>query len=217
MAGMPQSKGYGHNPKAIQSHSLPHAKTLVDRAGRYFGIDLTRLTEMSDGDLSQFADRAIAMKRLRKLLPILEKHFTELIEGQMEYEAFVQRVLKQTEKGAKAIDKNILDAWLLSRGYDKHWQLMNQKAGHGAAKQDAETRSELDLNKLDFNSAIRMIQLKHQNRAKQIEQKVPNAIADMKRQDEIRQAEQQRVELLTYGSAGKPGGAMGRVARFLGL
>jgi hypothetical protein len=62
---------------------------------------------------------------------------------------------------------------LLSKGYDKHLQLMNQKAGHGVQKLETEYRSEHSLNRLDFQSAIKMIHLRHQNRAKAISEKVP--------------------------------------------
>lgn len=190
---------------AIQSHSLGHAGKLTQRASQYFGIDLTRLPQMSDQELAQFADRAIAMKRLRSILPILEKHFTELIEGQVEYEQFIARVLKQTENGSKYIDKSILDAWLLSRGYDKHLQLMNQKAGLEATRQDAEFRSEFDLNRLDFSSAMRLIHRRHRNRTKQVGEKIPNAIRQQEIQERLRKEGERRRELLTYGTAGKPG------------
>jgi hypothetical protein len=163
----------------IQSHLLPHAGALTERATRYFGIDLARLPQMSDHDLALFADRATAMTRLKEILPILEKHFTTLIEGQAEYEQFVQRVLKQVEKGSKQIDKSLLDTWLLSKGYDKHLQLLNQKAGHGMERLNAEYRSEQDLNRLDFQSAVKLIHLRHQNRAKAISEKVaPGTASD---------------------------------------
>src|SRR5579883_2260379 len=201
----PQAKGYNARSQGIQSHLLPHAGALVERANRYFGIDLVRLPSMSDHELALFADRATAMSRLKDVLPILEKHFTTLIEGQVEYEAFVQRVLKQVSKGSKQIDKGLLDAWLLSKGYDKHLQLLNQKAGHGMQKLEAEYRSEYDLNRLDFQSAIKLIHLRHQNRAKAIGEKVPQAVRQMRVQEGLRQQAETRKELLTYGTAGKPG------------
>jgi hypothetical protein len=39
----PRAKGYSSGPKGIQSHLLPHAGALTERATRYFGIDLARL------------------------------------------------------------------------------------------------------------------------------------------------------------------------------
>jgi hypothetical protein len=201
----PKAKGYSSNPKGIQSHILPHAGALAERATRYFGIDLAGVPSMSDQQLAQFADRATAMTRLKEVLPILEKHFTTLIEGQAEYEQFVQRVLKQVSKGSKQIDKSLLDAWLLSKGYDKHLQLLNQKAGHGIQKLEAEHRSEYALNRLDFQSAIKLIQLRHQNRAKVIGERVPQAVRGMQVQEALRQQTETRKELLTYGTAGKPG------------
>ena len=201
----PQARGYNSRPQGIQSHLLPHAGALTERANRYFGIDLARLPSLSDNDLALFADRATAMTRLTEVLPILEKHFTTLIEGQVEYEAFVQRVLKQVSKGSKQIDKSLLDAWLLSKGYDKHLQLLNQKAGHGIQKLEAEHRSEYDLNRLDFQSAIKLIQLRHQNKAKAIGERIPQAQRQLQVQDTLRQQAETRKDLLTYGTAGKPG------------
>ncbi|MBD2072689.1 hypothetical protein H6F86_02050 [Phormidium sp. FACHB-592] len=201
----PRAKGYNSRSQGIQSHVLPHAGALTERATRYFGIDLARLPQMSDRELAQFADRATAMTRLKEILPILEKHFTTLIEGQVEYEQFTQRVLKQVEKGSKQIDKSLLDAWLLSKGYDKHLQSMNQRAGHGIQKLETEHRSEQDLNRLDFQAAIKMIHLRHQNRAKAIGEKVPQAKRQMQVQETLRRQGETRKELLTYGTAGKPG------------
>jgi hypothetical protein len=201
----PQAKGYNPRSQGIQSHLLPHAGALVERANRYFGIDLARLPAMTDQELALFADRATAMTRLAEVLPILEKHFTTLIEGQVEYEAFVQRVLKQVSKGSKSIDKSLLDAWLLSKGYDKHLQLLNQKAGHGIAKLEAEHRSEYDLNRLDFQSAIKLIHLRHHNKAKAIGERVPQVRRQLQVQEQLRQQAESRKELLTYGTAGKPG------------
>ncbi len=201
----PRAKGYNSGPKGLQSHILPHAGALTERANRYFGIDLARLPQMSDHELALFADRATAMTRLKDVLPILEKHFTTLIDGQVEYEQFVQRVLKQVEKGSKQIDKSLLDAWLLSKGYDKHLQLLNQKAGHGMQKLEAEYRSEYDLNRLDFQSAVKLIHLRHQNRAKAIGEKVPQAQRQLQVQEALRRQAETRKELLTYGTTGKPG------------
>ncbi len=219
MATVSTSQGYGSNPTGIQSHSLSQAKTLANQAIRYFGIDLARLPQMSDAELAQFADRATAMKRLRSILPILEKHFTELIAGQAEYEQFIQTILKAVEKSGKKIDKALLDAWLLNRGYDQHLRLMNQKAGLETAKQEAELRSELDLNQLDFNSAIRLIHLRHQNKAKQIAERYPQTLRQMETAERLQLESEQRKDLLTYGTAGKlgKGAAWGRVGSFFGL
>ncbi len=218
MTRVPSIKGYGANPRRIESHSLGHARTLKSMANRYFGIDLGRLPEMSDQELAQFADRAIAMKRLRSVLPILEKHFTELIQGQAEYESFIQRTLKEVEKSGKKIDKAVLDAWLLNRGYDQHLKLMNQKAGLEANKQEAEFRSEFDLNQLDFQSALKIIHLRHQHQARQIQGRYPQTVRQLETREKQRLEAEQRKELLTYGTAGRPGkGVWARGGSFFGL
>jgi hypothetical protein len=41
----PRAKGYSSSPKGIQSHLLPHAGALTERATRYFGLDLSRLPQ----------------------------------------------------------------------------------------------------------------------------------------------------------------------------
>lgn len=202
----PRVKGYGSsNPKGILSHVSGHAGTLATRAVQYFGIDPRSVPNMTDQDLGRLADRAIAMRNLLEILPIVEKHYMALIEGQVEYEAFCQRIYAEVAKGSKQIDKSVLDAWLLSKGYDKHLQLMNQKAGHGLEKLNAEFRSEYDLNRLDFQSAIKLIQLRHHNRAKAIAEKVPQAQQQMRIQEALRHQKETRKDLLTYGTKGKPG------------
>ncbi|MBD1834896.1 hypothetical protein H6F61_19890 [Cyanobacteria bacterium FACHB-472] len=60
--------------------------TLVGLTKSYFNIDLKELSNMTDQQLAEFADRAAAMDRLIEVLPILEKHFKTLIEGQVKYE-----------------------------------------------------------------------------------------------------------------------------------
>jgi len=213
----PQVKGYGPRPTGVQSHLLPHAGQLTQRAARYFGLDLTRIPQMTDGDLAQFADRANAMNRLTQILPILEKHFKVLIEGQVEYEQFMRDVLKQVEKGSKQIDKGLLDSWLLSKGYDKHLGLLNQQAGHGMERLNAEYRSEYDLSRMDFQSAIKIIHMRHQKRAKAIGEKLPQARRQQEIQEQLRKQAEDRRELLTFGTQGKPGkNIWGSVKSFFG-
>jgi hypothetical protein len=216
MAKIPQIQGYGGKSNGIKSHSLASAKILTGVASKHFGIDLARLPEMSDQELAQYADRAIRMKKLREVLPILEQHFTELIEGQAAYEEFIAGVLKQVDKNGKKIDKAIVDAWLLDRGYTKHLHLLAQKGDMGASLQDAEFRSSSDLNNLDFSTALKIIHLKYQNQAHQIGEKVPKAIHGMQVADKLRQEKEARKDLLTHGTTGKPGGSfIGGVKRFL--
>lgn len=216
MPKTPKIAGYGANPKGVKSHSLDQAGILKGVASKHFGIDLARLPDMSDQELAQFADRAIRMKKLQEVLPILEQHFTALIEGQVAYEEFISRILTQVAKGGKKVDKAILDAWLLDRGYTKHLQLLAQKGDISASLQDAELQSGMNLANLDFNAALRIIHLRHQNQAHQIGEKVPRAIHGMQAADKLRQESQQRKELLAYGTAGKPGGNfLGSIKRFL--
>ncbi|MDX2099668.1 MAG: hypothetical protein SFW36_17965, partial [Leptolyngbyaceae cyanobacterium bins.59] len=141
----------------IKSHALSKATGLSKQFRNYFGLDLSRIPQMSDQELGQLADRASEMKRLMEILPILEQHVETLMSGQMQYEEFMQRTLKAAEKSGKKIDKLILDAWLAERGYSKHQQRMRQKAGLEAGLQDAQFASLGDIDRLDFQSALRLV------------------------------------------------------------
>lgn len=190
--------------RGIHSEVLGQAKGLMARTRQITGVDLNRLAQMSDEEWGQIADRAHEMKRLVDALPILEKHFETLIQGQLQYEEFVQRVLKDAEKAGKKIDKLVMDAWLLDRGYSQHQQLMRQKAGLEANLQDAEFSSQINLNQLDFNTALQLVRLKHQRQADQVRQRIPETMRQMEFAEQQRLANQKRRDLLTYGSRGNP-------------
>lgn len=216
MSNRPSIGGYSGNGQGFSSHGLPLAGKLPGVASRYFGIDLTRLGQMSERELAHYADRARQMNQLREYLPILQKHFTDLIQGQIEYEQFIFGVLKQVEGGAKAIEKTALDMWLLNQGYDKHLKLMNQKAQHGALATEAQFRSQFDLNNLDFQTALQIISLRHQNSKQAIAEKVPRTLHNLRAADKLRFEKQARMELVTHGTHGKLGGSFwGRVKQFV--
>lgn len=196
----------------IKSHALNRAPGLMQRFREYFGVDLQQLPQMSDQEWGQIADRANDMKRLTEALPILEQHFETLIQGQLQYEEFSRKVLKEAEKAGKKIDKAVMDAWLTDRGYAKHLQLMRQKAGLDANLQDAEFASLADLNQMDFQTALQLVRMKHQRQAAQIQQRVPDAVRSMQQAEQQRQDTQRRNDLLTKGTRG----VMGRVASFFG-
>lgn len=201
----------------ITSHSLPGAGALVGKLQQYFGIDLQRLPDMSDEELGQIADRAHEMKRLVELLPILEKHFEVLISGQLAYEEFVNRVLKDADKAGRKIDKLMLDSWLLNRGYQQHQAQMKQSAGLGAMVQDAEHASAMNLNQLDSMTALKLVRLRHQRKEAQIKDKLPEAIRAMQFQEQQRIANQQRRELLTNGTQARSRKGWGqRMSDFFG-
>ncbi len=189
-----------------KAHSLD--KNLAGLAQHYFGIDLTRLPEMSDLELAAYADRAEAMDKLLEALPILEKHFKTLIDGQVRYEQFISNVQKDTASAAKSIDKNILDTWLLSKAYQDHVRLMGQKASNGLAKLGAETRSTASLELLNFQSALELVAHKHQQKAAEIKNKLPQQIERENLAAQERESAQHRKGLLTYGTKAnkKPGG-----------
>jgi hypothetical protein len=66
---------------------------------------------------------------------------------------------------------------------------------------------------LDFQSAIKLIHLRHQNRAKAIGEKVPSGTATAQVQEALRRQAETRKERLTYGTAGKPGRTSGMVSK----
>ncbi len=190
--------------RGIRSNVVGHAPNVAASILRYFDIDLHRLPEMSDQELAGFADRAHQMKQLRKVLPILEKHFEELIEGQLEYEQFIQKFLKTGGAAAQKIDKGILDAWLLSQGYNHHLKLMGQQANLGTQKQDAEFQSQFSLNQLDFQTAMQIVKLRRQSGQQRIREKVPQYLYGQQIAEQQRLKEQQRRDLLTYGTQNQP-------------
>ncbi|MBN8564107.1 MAG: hypothetical protein J0L70_26580 [Leptolyngbya sp. UWPOB_LEPTO1] len=205
----PQSQRRG-----IHSNVLPPAANVAGAIDRYFGINLNALAQMSDQQWAEFADRAREMKRLREVLPILDRHFQELIEGQLEYEQFVQKFLKLGGAAAQKIDKGILDAYLLSLGYNNHLKLMSQQSVQGSQKLNAEFQSAFSLNELDFQTSLKLVQLRRQNRAKQIRERVPNYLKQQQISEQQRRVSQQRKELLTNGTQSQRGGFFGRIGSF---
>lgn len=195
----------------IKSQALAKAPGLSKQFRNYFGVDLSRIPQMSDQELGQLADQVNDMKRLMEILPIIEEHLQALITGQVHYEEFVTRTLKAAEKAGKKIDKLVLDAWLADRGYAKHQALMRQEAGQEAGLQDAEYASMADLSKLDFQTALRLVKMKHDRQTRQIQQKIPDAIRSMDESERVRKEAQQRKELITKGTK------FGRVASFFGM
>lgn len=188
--------------KGINSQVLSQAGSLVNLFQEMTGIAPGQLAEMSDEEWGAIADRAHEMKRLVDALPILEKHLQTLISGQLQYEEFVQRVLKETDKAGRKIDRAMMDAFLLDRGYQQHLQLMRQQTGLQSQLQDAELASQVDLAKLDFKTALQLVKLKHDRESAQINQRIPQSLERMKQAEANREASQRRKDLLNNGTKG---------------
>jgi hypothetical protein len=193
----------------VWSNLLPKGGALVRMSQRYFGIDLDRVVSMSDDELSQYADRAKEMKRLTEVLPILEEHFQTLIEGQIAYEEFNRRVMKQATAAGKKIDAAIVETFLNNREYTLHGNEMSQKVSLGMQRQDNAHQSALNLGQMDFQSALSIAAMKHSQRAREISLK-PSIAQKQLELDEIRRNEQgDRRELLKHGSSGTQGRGVG--------
>lgn len=199
-----ESSALVSNPKARIHKSISLDPDLAGVAKQYFGIDLTAIASASDEELAVYADRARAAKELQEVLPILKKHFSQLIEAQTDYEQFLSDVQKDVTSAAKRIDKNILDAWLLGQGYQDHVHLMGQKAHNGRLLQEGEKRSAFNLENLDFNVALQMVARRQQSRMKEINDKIPQAEKRDQMAQQLKEKRQQRKDLLTYGTAGNP-------------
>ncbi|MEW6498595.1 MAG: hypothetical protein AB1589_39775 [Cyanobacteriota bacterium] len=187
-------------------HSLD--KNLVGLTKNYFGIDLAELSNMSDQQLAEYADRAQAMDRLIEVLPILEKHFKTLIEGQVIYEQFVANVQKDAATAAKKIDQQILNVFLAGKGYQQHVRLMGEKAANGVRLLDAEGRSALMLERMDFQTAMQIVARRHQSSARRIQEKIPLMERREALAEQVRKEREERKDLITNGSrssAGKRG------------
>ncbi len=193
-----ETRGGGKAQAIPKVHALD--PKLAGLAKNYFGLDLENLHTATDADLAYYADRAIAMEKLTESLPILEKHFKTLIDGQVAYEQFVTNVQREVEKGAKAIDKNILDVWLLSKGYENHIKVMGEKARVGLLKIEGETQNAIHITNLDFDMAMRLVALRHSDRIKEINSRWPIAQERQLIQTQQRKERQDRKNLLTYGT-----------------
>jgi hypothetical protein len=199
--------------RGIRSNLLPHTGNVARAMHQYFGINLDALPQMSDQQLAEFANRAQEMKRLRQALPILDQHFQELIEGQLEYEQFIQKFLKMGGKAAEKIDKGILDAYLLSIGYNNHIKLMSQQSANGAQKLNAEFQAAFSLNQLDLQTSLKLVQMRRQTAQKQIHDRIPNYQKQQQISEQQRLANQQRRDLLMNGTQ-QQGGIWGRFSSF---
>ncbi|OUC15340.1 MAG: hypothetical protein B0A82_07620 [Alkalinema sp. CACIAM 70d] len=204
-----QQSGGGRGNHNIHSHVAPHGGAALRSVNRLFGIDLARIGEMSDLELAEFADRAKRMKDLQQILPILEQHFEALIQGQLEYEQFVQRILKAGTTAAKQIDKTVLDAWLADQGYRSHLQHLNQEAHRKIGIMRAEQQSQQALGELNFQTTLQLIAMKHRRAERKEQERIP--IARTKMMVDNLQANQQkrRMELLTHGTQGAHGRGIG--------
>lgn len=209
LARLPQPQRRG-----IHSNLLPHTGNVARAMHQYFGIDLNALPQMSDHQLAEFANRAQEMKRLRQALPILDQHFQELIEGQLEYEQFIQKFLKIGGKAAEKIDKGILDAYLLSIGYNNHVKLMSQQSTNGAQKLNAEFQAAFSLNQLDLQTSLKLVQMRRQTAQKQIRDRIPNYQKQQQISEQQRLANQQRRDLLMNGTQQQRGGIWRRFSSF---
>ncbi len=184
-------------------HSLD--KNLVGLTKNYFGIDLAELPNMSDQELAEYADRAAAMDRLIEVLPILEKHFKTLIEGQVKYEQFVAEIQKDAAAAAKKIDQQILNVFLAGKGYQQHVRMMGEKAQNGIQLLDAEGRSALTLERMDFQTALQIVARRHQSGARRIQEKIPLMERREALAEQVRQEREQRKDLITNGSRSNSG------------
>jgi len=155
---------------------------------------------MTDEQLGEFADRAKAMERLIEVLPILEKHFKTLIQGQVAYEQFVANVQREALAAAKNIDNQILNVFLAGKGYQDHLKLMGDKARHGVLKLQSESRSASALERLDFQTALQLVQRRYQSGARRIQERIPLMERREALSEERRREREERKDLLTNGT-----------------
>ncbi|MBR8840293.1 MAG: hypothetical protein DSM106950_41460 [Stigonema ocellatum SAG 48.90 = DSM 106950] len=198
------SRALATRNKSNEAGKLPRVQSfnpkLAALTNRYFGIDLENLDSMSDEQLAAYADMAKDAKRWQEIIPILEKHFQEIIEGQLAREQFYAEVQKTATQAGKKIDSNILQTYLAAKGYDLHLKVMSQKAYNGAARLDAEHRSAVQIELTDFQSYLQLVTHRHQKQEKAISGRV----AQQKENEEIREQEQEqrqyRKDLLQNGT-----------------
>ncbi|MBD1899254.1 hypothetical protein NDI44_08620 [Trichocoleus sp. DQ-A3] len=175
-------------------------RNLVGLTKNYFGIDLAELPNMTDQQLAEYADRAAAMDRLIEVLPILEKHFKTLIDGQVKYEQFVAEVQKDAAAGAKKIDQQILNVFLAGKGYQQHIRMMGEKAANGVRLLGAEGRSAMTLERMDFQTALQIVARRHQSGVNRIQEKIPQMERREALSEQVRKEKEERKDLITNGS-----------------
>ena len=81
---------------------------------------------------------------------------------------------------------------------------MGQQANLGTQKQDAEFQSQFSLNQLDFQTAMQIVKLRRQSGQQRIREKVPQYLYGQQIAEQQRLKEQQRRDLLTYGTQNQP-------------
>lgn len=187
----------------VWSNLLPQGGALTQMTQKYFGIDLDRVVSISDEELGRYADRSKEMKRLLDVLPILEEHFETLIEGQIVYEEFNRRVMKQATAAGKKIDAAIVETFLNNREYSLYGNEMSQKISLGMQRQDNAHQNNMNLGQMDFQSALSIAAMKYAARSRDIAQKLPSAQKQMELDQADRQRRQDRAELLKHGSGGR--------------
>lgn len=191
-------------PKVRRGVRTPHSldRRIAAISSQYFGIDLANLHQMSDEDLSKYADTAREAREFAKSLPILEKHFDEIIESQQAYEAFLAKLEEKISKSAKVIDKEKLKAFMSGEEYAHHLDLMVDRADQQKQLLDRRTESEAGLMASDFHTALKLIAIQHERKAQQIQQKIPDWHAKQQVVQQQRQAQANRVNLLKKGQQG---------------
>lgn len=166
----------------------------------YFSIDIRTLPEKSPQELAKFADWAKEMEKWMEFLPIIEQHCKTLIAGQVEYNKFIANVQKEATKGAKVIDKALLDTYLEARGYDLHLNRMVQKAGNEVALQDMGHQYKVQQELSSFESELKLLESQHNYQLAAINDKflIHNqdlAHKEMLRQADLEEREQEKYEL----------------------
>ena len=192
------TKYEGQKAGVHKVHSL--SKNLAGLIKNYFGIDIAQLPNMTDKQLAEYADRAQSIEMLIEVLPILEKHFKTLIEGQVAYEQFVANVQKDGVSAAKKIDQQILNVFLAGKGYQQHVRLMGEKAANCVRLMDAEGRSALSLERMDFQTAMQIVARRHQNSVRRINEKIPLMERREALSEQVRKERKEREDLITNGS-----------------
>ena len=208
--------GRGHG---VRSHVAKFGGSPLRSISHYFGIDLEQIGNLSDRELAELADRAKRMKDLREIIPILEQHFTELIEGQLEYEQFIQRMLKAGTAAAKKIDKASLDAWLLDKGYQLHVAQLGSEADRKTQQMQAEHDASESLANLSLQTTLSIVAMRRRRAEETDGKRLPTATAQARVAEMQTTHKKRRMEYITHGSNGAHGRGVGwfdRAVRWLG-
>ncbi len=196
-------------------HSLePRTSALLQQR---FGINLDTVHSATPADLARYADEARHADELRKMLPVLRRHMSKMIKGQLRLEEFTAEVsadgLAAAKKQNRLKVKNLKDA----QDYALSVERANLEAQRSSNLLHAAHNSKIRLGNLNLASSLQILALQEAHQRKKIDAKLPEARQRLDLQDRLTEAAHQRMDAVKYGSLApqRQGGVLQRLLGWL--